>query len=103
MNVKAIDPTSTSTSAQQAAVASPPARKAPPASPAASPAAPPSTPQVTVAALTTPAATATVTSVPASVAPEDRALYLQILKSLDGNVNAALAALQAKETSETKS
>jgi hypothetical protein len=53
-----------------------------------------------VAALVTPAATATVTSVPASVKPEDRALYLQILKSLGGNVTAALAALQAEEASE---
>ncbi len=94
MNVEAIDPTSTATPA--ATAASPPARKAPPARPAA----PPAARQVTVAALTTPAATATVTSVPASVAPEDRALYLQILKSLDGNVNAALATLQALQAKD---
>ena len=91
MNVYAIDPTSARKPAQPAPVASPPPKKAPPAPRAAAP--------VSVAALTTPAATATVTSVPASVKPEDRALYLQILKSLGGNVSAALAALQAKEAS----
>ena len=95
MIVEAIDPTSTATSAQ-AAVASPPASKTRPAPPAATAA----TPQVSVAALITPAATTSVASVPASVAPEDRALYLQILKSLDGDVNAALAALQALQSKE---
>jgi hypothetical protein len=68
----------------------PPPKKAPPAVAA----------PVTVAALTTPAATVTITGVPASVKPEDRALYMQILKSLGGNVAAALTALQAKEASE---
>jgi hypothetical protein len=48
--------------------------------------------------LTTPAATVSTTAVPATVKPEDRQIYLQILKSLGGNVNAALAALAARET-----
>jgi hypothetical protein len=50
-----------------------------------------------VAALATPAATVTTTAVPATVKPEDRQLYLQMLKALGGNVNAALAALAAME------
>jgi hypothetical protein len=41
----------------------------------------------------TPAATVATSSVPTTVKPEDRALYLQILKSLGGNVTAALGAL----------
>jgi hypothetical protein len=93
MNVQAIDPISARNSAQPTAAASPPPRKAAPA-PQAAP--------VTVAALTTPAATATVTSVPATVKPEDRALYVQILKSLGGNVNAALAALAAFQSKEAR-
>jgi hypothetical protein len=93
MNVQAIEPTSARNPASQAGATKQPARQAPP------PAAAHAAPAVSVAAMTTPAATATVTSVPASVKPEDRALYLQILKSLGGNVNAALAALQAKEAS----
>ena len=64
MNVRAIDPASAATSAQGAAVAGPPNRKAPPAAP-----------PVGEAVLTTPAATPTVTSMLASVKPEDRALY----------------------------
>ena len=44
-----------------------------------------------------PAATVTTTAVPATVKPEDRQLYLQMLKALGGNVNAALAALAAME------
>jgi hypothetical protein len=55
-----------------------------------------------VAALSTPAATVTVTSVPATVKPADRALYLQILKSVHGNVNAALAALAVADGKATK-
>ena len=38
--------------------------------------------------------------VPATVKPEDRALYMQILKSVGGNVNAALAGLAAAEAKE---
>ena len=48
-------------------------------------------------ALATPADTVTTTAVPATVKPEDRQLYLQMLKALGGNVNAALAALAAME------
>ena len=92
MNVTAIDATSARKHAPPAAAASEAPRKAPPPRPASAP--------VSVAALSTPAATSTITSVPASVKPEDRALYMQILKALGGNVSAALAALQAKEASE---
>ncbi|HEY5486353.1 MAG TPA: hypothetical protein VIK06_01785 [Candidatus Limnocylindrales bacterium] len=91
MNVSAIEPTSSALVTQQAAAANPPAKKAPAASP------------VTVAALATPAAKVTITGVPATVKPEDRALYLQILKSVGGNVNVALATLAAKEASEAAS
>jgi hypothetical protein len=56
-----------------------------------------------VAALSTPAATVTVSGVPATVKAEDRALYMQILKSVGGNVNAALAALAAVEAREADS
>jgi hypothetical protein len=38
--------------------------------------------------------------VPASVGPEDRALYLQILKAVGGNTAAALAALIAFESKQ---
>jgi hypothetical protein len=93
MNVSAVDPTTTAP-ARAAAAANAPARK--PAPPAAAP-------QVSVAALSTPAATAAISGVPATVKPEDRALYLQILKSVGGNVNAALAALAAKESAEGES
>jgi hypothetical protein len=44
-----------------------------------------------------------VSGVPATVKAEDRALYLQILKSVGGNVNAALAALAAAEAKEANS
>jgi hypothetical protein len=54
-------------------------------------------------ALSTPAATATISGIPATVKPDDRALYTQILKSVGGNVNAALAALAAKEAAEAES
>jgi hypothetical protein len=40
------------------------------------------------------------TQVPASVAADDRATYLQLLKANRGNANAALAALQAMEAKE---
>jgi hypothetical protein len=40
------------------------------------------------------------TQVPASVAADDRATYLQILKANGGNVNAALAAISAMEAKE---
>jgi len=70
----------------QAAVAiSVPAKKAAPA-----PAAKPATPAVKVQ----------MTSVPASVAADDRATYLQILKSNGGNADAALAAIRAMEAKE---
>jgi hypothetical protein len=54
-------------------------------------------------ALSTPAATVTISGIPATVKPDDRALYTQILKSVGGNVNAALAALAAKEAAEAES
>jgi hypothetical protein len=92
MNVGAIEPTSSALAAQSSSAASPPARRAPPAAPAPS-----------VAALSTPAATVTVSGVPATVKAEDRALYMQILKSVGGNVNAALAALAAVEAREADS
>lgn len=90
MNVSAIDPTTTSLT-QAAASANTPAKKA---------AAPAAAPQPTVAALSTPAATVAISGVPPTVKPEDRALYLQILKSVGGNVNAALAGLAAAEAKE---
>jgi hypothetical protein len=55
---------------------------------------------VSVAALITPAATVSTSSVPTTVAPADRALYLQILKSLGGNATAALAALEELQAEE---
>ena len=94
MNVSAIDPTSADRVTQQVAAATPPAKKVPSASAA------------TVAALATPAAKVAISGVPATVKPEDRALYMQILKSVGGNVTmtlAALAALAAKEASEAQS
>jgi hypothetical protein len=39
--------------------------------------------------------------VPATVKPEDRALYMQILKSVGGNVSLALAALAAADAKQT--
>jgi hypothetical protein len=57
----------------------------------------------TVAALATPAAKVTISRVPATVKLEDRALYMQILKSVGGNVNFALAALAAEESAEAES
>jgi len=92
MNVSAIEPTPTLATRQAAAV-NPPAKKAPPA--AAAP--------VSVAALSTPAAKVAISGVPASVKPEDRALYTQILTSLGGNIDAALAALAAREAAEGES
>ena len=92
MNVSAIEPTNSALAAQSSGVATPHAKKAPPVAPAPS-----------VAALSTPAATVTVSGVPATVKAEDRALYLQILKSVGGNVNAALAALAAAEAKEANS
>jgi hypothetical protein len=92
MNVSAIDPTTTALT-QSAAAANAPAKKA----------APPTTaPQPSVAALASPAAKVTISGVPATVKPEDRALYMQILKSVGGNVNAALAGLAAAEAKEAQ-
>jgi hypothetical protein len=99
MNVSAIDPTTTALT-QSAAAANAPTKK--PAQPAAAPAPAPA-PQASVAALSTPAAKVTISGVPATVKPEDRALYMQILKSVGGNVNAALAALAAAEAKEANS
>ena len=90
MNVSAIDPTTTALN-QSAAAANAPAKKAAP---------PAVAPQVSVAALSSPAATVAISGVPATVKPEDRALYMQILKSVGGNVNAALAGLAAVEAKE---
>ena len=91
MNVSATDPTSAALVTLQAAAANPPAKK------------PPSAASATVAALAAPAAKVAISGVPATVKPEDRALYMQILKSVGGNVNLALAALTAKEASEAAS
>jgi hypothetical protein len=105
MNVSAIDPTKASLAQAaaatqapakkpaQAAAASTPAQEAPaaPAAPAARPAPAP---------VSTPAATVAISGVPATVKAEDRSLYLQILKSVGGNVNAALAGLAAAEAKE---
>jgi hypothetical protein len=93
MNVRAIDPTTTSCT-QSAAAANAPAMKAAP---------PAVAPQVSVAALSSPAAKVTISGVPATVKLEDRALYMQILKSVGGNVNAALAGLAAAEAKESES
>jgi len=57
----------------------------------------------TVAALATLAAKVTISRVPATVKLEDRALYMQILKSVGGSVNFALAALAAEESAEAES
>jgi hypothetical protein len=84
MNVRAIDPAVSSLTSQAAATANPPAKKA------AAPAAPQSTP----------AASVQMTQIPASVAADDRATYLQLLKANRGNAAAALAALQALEAKE---
>lgn len=54
-------------------------------------------PAASVAALSTPAATVSTTAIPASVPADQKALYLQILKALGGNVAAALAALTAAQ------
>jgi hypothetical protein len=91
MNVSAIDPTSTAVT-QSAAAANPP-KKAPPSGPKSNGAS-------RVAPLSAPAATSAITGVPASVEPEDRALYAQILKSVGGNMNAALEALAALKADE---
>ena len=81
MNISAID-TATTALAQSATHVRVPARPA--------------------QAAATPAATVTITSVPATVKPADRALYLQILKSVHGNVNVALAALAVEDAKVTK-
>ena len=93
MNVRPIDPTSATLATQAAAVANPPAKLAP-----ATTAAP-----VAAAAHATPAVKVTLAGVPASVKSEDRALYMQILKSVGGNTAVALATLQAREASEGES
>lgn len=50
-----------------------------------------------------PAATVVISGVPASVKPQDRALCMQILTSVGGNVGTALGALQAEEAAEGES
>jgi hypothetical protein len=97
MNVNAIDPVSSTTT--QSAAAAAPAKTAPARAAKAAPAAP----APSVASLSTPAATVSTTSVPATVPDQDRALYLQILKSVGGNVSLALAALAAAEAKATQS
>ena len=87
MNVSAIDPTSAT---QAAAVANSPVKKASPIKAA----------PVAGAALATLAATVTLTAVPASVKPDERVLYMQILKSVGGNAAVALAMLRAREASK---
>jgi hypothetical protein len=110
MNTKAIEPisdaippraatpapaaaTTTSTTASTASAA--PAAAQAPAAAAQAPAARP------VAIPITPAATVSVTQIPASVAPEDRALYLQILASVGGDSTAALEVLRARQNTGT--
>jgi hypothetical protein len=93
MNVRGIESV-TSTPVQAAAAAAttvkpkeaprPPVHAAPPPPPPAA----------------TPAATVSMSGVPATVKAEDRSLYMQILKSVGGNVNAALAQLAAAEAKE---
>lgn len=92
MNVNVIDATSFAV-ARSAAAANPASKKAPPAAPG-------SSPPATVASLTTPAATTSISGMPASVKPQDRAVYAQILKSVGGNINAALEALAALKADE---
>jgi hypothetical protein len=97
MNVNAIEPVRSSTTQSAANTASaktPPARAPKPAPAAQAP---------SVSALSTPAATVSTTAVPATVPSQDRALYLQILKSVGGNVSLALAALSAAEAKATQS
>jgi hypothetical protein len=92
MNLRPIE----STTATQAAVATtaskPAARSGPPRGHAGPPPA--------AAPVSTPAATVSTTSVPATVKAEDRALYMQILKSVGGNVSLALAALAAADAKQ---
>lgn len=83
MNVRAIDPAVSSLTTQAAASANPSAKTAAPAAPQ-----------------STPAASVQMTQIPASVAADDRATYLQLLKANRGNAAAALAALQAMEAKE---
>ncbi|HEX7496938.1 MAG TPA: hypothetical protein VF344_00525 [Candidatus Limnocylindrales bacterium] len=88
MNTR-IDSVASAITMQAAVAINAPAKKAAPAAVPA-PASPPATPAVKVQ----------MTSVPASVAADDRATYLQILKSNGGNAGAALAAIQAMEAKE---
>jgi hypothetical protein len=90
MNIQPIDPTSVTLNTQAGAPAKSPATKA--SKPASAGAAAP-------AVRISPAVTVAVTGVPASVSAEDRALYLQILKSVGGNAAVALAVLQARKAS----
>ena len=87
MNVDAIESTS-ATRAPTLYIS--PARKTAPARPA----------RVVSMVQSTLAATVTLTEVPASVKPDERALYMQILKSVGGNTAVALAMLQARQTPE---
>ena len=87
MNVSAIGPTSAT---KAAAVGNSPVKKASPTRPA----------PIAGAVLATLAATVTLTAVPASVKPDERVLYMQILKSVGGNAAVALAMLHARESSQ---
>jgi hypothetical protein len=94
MNLRPIEPTAAAaTQAAATATTSKPAagREAPRGHAGPPPAAAP---------VSTPAATVSTTSVPATVKPEDRALYMQILKSVGGNVSLALAALSAADAKQ---
>jgi hypothetical protein len=97
MNVNAIEPVGSSTTQSTANAAS--AKTAPARTPRPAPAAH----APSVAVLSTPAATVSTTAVPATVPAQDRALYMQILKSVGGNVSLALAALAAAEAKATDS
>jgi hypothetical protein len=105
MNVSAIDPTTHALIQAAAAVnaLAKPAAPSPAAPATPAPARAVAQPQTPAAAQPAPAVKVNITGVPATVKPEDRALYMQILKSVGGNVNAALAGLAAAEAKEAQS
>lgn len=88
MSTNAIDPLSGAFTTGAAAVAHPPAKQSE------------RPPTPVTAPVASPAVKVQITGVPASVKPQDRALYLQILKSVGGNATVALATLLAREASE---
>ena len=106
MNVSAIDPSKAALAQSAAATSTSTKKTAPTAEPVEARAAAASGPHAAArphAAPATPAATVALTGVPATVKAEDRALYMQILKSVGGNVNAALAGLAAAEAKKADS